>query len=54
MKHRRVSNKRMKQLLAEVGIGQDNHENEEQALLEKKQQSVNPDKQLINIDSQNK
>ncbi|MEZ8095546.1 hypothetical protein L4D00_07340 [Photobacterium swingsii] len=54
MKHRRVSNKRMKQLLAEAGIGQDNQENEEQALLEKKQQSVSPDKQLLDIDSQNK
>ncbi|WP_162844290.1 hypothetical protein [Photobacterium jeanii] len=54
MKHKRVSNKRMKEMLAEAGIGQDNQENEEQALLEKKQQSVSPDKQVFNIDSENK
>jgi len=55
MKHRRVSNKKIKQMLNEIGIGSDlEKDDDQQLLLEKRQQSVSPDKQVFNIDSENK
>lgn len=55
MKHRRVSNKKMKQMLNEIGVGHDtDKEDDQQLLLEKRQQSVSSDKQVFNLDSENK
>lgn len=55
MKHRRVSNKRIKQMLNEIGIGNEHDkDDDQQLLLEKRHQSVSPDKQVFDIDSENK
>ncbi len=55
MKHKRVTNKRMKQMLNEIGVDIDEKkEDEDQLLLEQKKMSVSDDKQLLNIDSQDK
>lgn len=54
MKHRRVSCKKMKQMMADIGIGDQQQEDESQLLLEKKDQSVQDDKQMIKLDSENK
>ncbi len=56
MKHKRVTNKRMKQMLNDIT---DNDEvnvdqNDDQLLLERKNMSVDDDHQLLNIDSQEK
>ncbi|EAS65150.1 hypothetical protein VAS14_05503 [Photobacterium angustum S14] len=53
MKHRRVSNKKMKQIMHDIGIT-DQPEDDSQLLLEQREQSVNDDKQLIKLDSENK
>ncbi|EJN6959896.1 hypothetical protein C5F64_17995 [Photobacterium damselae subsp. damselae] len=53
MKHKRVSNKQMRQMMSDLGIG-DDHQDEEQLLLERRDQAVSEDKQLINLDSENK
>ncbi|WIH20250.1 hypothetical protein [Photobacterium damselae] len=53
MKHKRVSNKQMRQMMSDLGIG-DDRQDEEQLLLERRDQAVSEDKQLINLDSENK
>lgn len=53
MKNKRVSNKQMRQMMSDLGIG-DDHQDEEQLLLERRDQAVSEDKQLINLDSENK
>lgn len=51
--HKRISCKRIKQMMADVGIN-DNHHDEAQLLLEQKEQAVSQDKQLIKLDSESK
>lgn len=53
MKHRRVSNKKMKQIMHDIGMT-DQPDDDSQLLLEQREQSVNDDKQLIKLDSENK
>ncbi|SMY16854.1 hypothetical protein [Photobacterium aquimaris] len=52
--HKRISCKRVKQMMADVGINDNNHDDEAQLLLEQKQQAVSEDKQLIKLDSESK
>ncbi|MCD9544359.1 hypothetical protein GLP21_03185 [Photobacterium carnosum] len=54
--HKRMSCKRVKQMMADIGVN-DNHDddgNQEQLLLEQKEQAVGQDKQLIKLDSESK
>lgn len=58
MKHKRVSNRRMKQILGEI-IYEDMHSgsqnrDDDQTLVEKKQQSARDNTPDLNIDSENK
>ncbi|SKC32929.1 MULTISPECIES: hypothetical protein [Photobacterium] len=52
--HKRIPCKRIKQMMADIGMDDNNHDNEEPLLLEQKEQAVSQDKQLIELDSQNK
>ncbi|CEO38644.1 hypothetical protein [Photobacterium kishitanii] len=52
--HKRIPCKRIKQMMADIGINDNNHDNEEQLLLEQKEQAVSQDKQLIKLDSESK
>ncbi|OBU15147.1 hypothetical protein AYY19_05225 [Photobacterium aquimaris] len=52
--HKRISCKRVKQMMADVGINDNKHDDEAQLLLEQKQQAVSEDKQLIKLDSESK
>ncbi len=53
--HKRISCKRIKQMMADIGVNDNNHhDNEEQLLLEQKEQAVSQDKQLIKLDSESK
>lgn len=56
MKHKRVTNKRMKQMLNDITDNEGLHSEQEddQLLIEKKNLSVDDDHQLLNIDSQDK
>ncbi|MCG3863035.1 hypothetical protein I3259_03240 [Photobacterium sp. Ph5] len=54
MKHRRVTNKKMKQIMHDIGMTDQPEDDESQLLLEQREQSVNVDKQLIKLDSENK
>lgn len=54
MKHRRVSNKKMKQIMADIGMTDKPEDDDSQLLLEQREQSVNEDKQIIKLDSENK
>ncbi len=54
MKHRRVSNKKMKQIMADIGRTDKPEDDDSQLLLEQREQSVNEDKQIIKLDSENK
>lgn len=54
MKHRRVSNKKMKQMMADIGLTEKLEDDESQLLLEQRDQAVNEDKQIIKLDSENK
>ncbi|MGF1828259.1 hypothetical protein [Photobacterium angustum] len=54
MKHRRVSNKKMKQIMHDIGMTDQPEDDDSQLLLEQREQSVNDDKQLIKLDSENK
>ena len=53
MKHRRVSSKKMKQIMADVGFVPKDDE-ESQLLLEQREQEVSEDKQIIKLDSESK
>ncbi|WP_231579357.1 hypothetical protein [Photobacterium iliopiscarium] len=54
--HKRMSCKRVKQMMADIGVNDNHHDdgNQEQLLLEQKEQAVGQDKQLIKLDSENK
>lgn len=58
MKHKRVSNKRIKQILGEIIYDDTTQESRrrgsDQGLVEKKQQSAGRDTSDLNIDSENK
>lgn len=54
MKHRRVSNKKMKQIMHDIGMKDQPEDDDSQLLLEQREQSVNDDKQLVQLDSENK
>ncbi|MCD9470947.1 hypothetical protein CTM76_03795 [Photobacterium phosphoreum] len=53
--HKRMSCKRVKQMMADIGVNDNHHhDNEDQLLLEQKEQAVSQDKQLIKLDSESK
>ncbi|MBY3788570.1 hypothetical protein HPQ32_08995 [Photobacterium carnosum] len=54
--HKRMSCKRVKQMMADIGVNDNHHDdgNQEQLLLEQKEQAVGQDKQLIKLDSESK
>ncbi|MCW8331682.1 hypothetical protein MD588_23055 [Photobacterium sp. SDRW27] len=58
MKHKRVSNRRMKQILGEIiyddSSGQSPSRDSDQTLVEKKHQSTSENPPNLNIDSENK
>jgi hypothetical protein len=55
MKHRRVGSKKIKQMMDDLGITDNaKSDDDQQLLLEQRQQSVNDDKQITQFDSENK
>ncbi|WP_170111692.1 hypothetical protein [Photobacterium frigidiphilum] len=55
MKHRRVGSKKIKQMMDDLGISDNaKSDDDQQLLLEQRQQSVSDDKQITQFDSENK
>ncbi|PSV64378.1 hypothetical protein C9J48_02715 [Photobacterium profundum] len=55
MKHRRVGSKKIKQMMDDLGITDNAKlDDDQQLLLEQRQQSVSDDKQITQFDSENK